>query len=507
MSASLDIVPKFVPKESQQPDYDVSENIVVVEHVWLCVYFPKLALQVFEYGEGVPFVVIEQQKNRHFIFAACDIAQSYGVTPGMPLNAAHALCRNLVVRVRDVQLEQKKLKRLARQAAEFTPSIALESPNAILMEVSGSLKLFGGMEKLQSCVRDVFSQEKQAFLIAAAPTPTAAWLLAYNGIEKLVTDKASLKSVLGGIALADTGLSMKLVDSLSKSGLCTLRDMWRLPRNGLARRFGRSLLVFLDRASGMQADLRRMFIPGVCFYSGLELPVHSDNLNLLSIAIQKLLDQVESFLLRHDGMVETLFVELWYDRESYTSIVIRLQKASRQADRFLTLIKERLEHTVLPDTVERIALRIDQVLPYATTHPDLFNKRDADEQDWQQLMEIIKARVGHEKVCGVRPAADHRPERAWEYCNPQQARHNAGAESWFRTLQRPLGLLLQPRPVSMYQTKLKFITSAERIASGWWDDGDVSRDYYIAVTKGGERWWIYQDKKNDNRWYLHGLFA
>jgi len=505
MNANLNIAPKFTPAEFESYVEPAAENLSTTEHIWLCICFPELALQIPAREQGMPFAVIEQQKNRHVIYAACNIAQSQGITPGMPLNAAYALCRNLRVCMRDATFERKKLEQLTRQAAHFTPSIALQEPDALLMEVSSSLKLFGGMEKLQNHVRDTFPEYD--FSLSVAPTPTAAWLLAHNGLEKTIIDKASLKSVLGEIALIDTGLSMKLVEGLSKSGLYTLRDLWRLPRDGLARRFGVSLLEFLDRACAIQPDLRRVFIPGVRFKVELELLVHSDSAHLLLIALGKLLEQAEEFLRSHDAMTDTLNIELWHDHSTHTPLPIRLQKAARQAEHFLSIITERLDHLTLPHTVERVTLRIDQVLPYAEPHADLFDKRESDKQDWQQLTELIKARIGNEKIYCVQTIADHRPERAWQYCSIGKTHNNSNTQTWIKTLHRPTGLLSQAQPIAADRKKLKFITNAERIEGGWWDDNDVCRDYYVAVSAKGSRWWVYRDLKQDNRWYLHGLFT
>lgn len=50
----------------------------------------------------------------------------------------------------------------------------------------------------------------------------------------------------------------------------------------------------------------------------------------------------------------------------------------------------------------------------------------------------------------------------------------------------------------------------ERIESGWWDGGDVRRDYYVAQTPGGGRAWIFRDHRrgtDDGEWWLHGWFA
>jgi protein ImuB len=46
----------------------------------------------------------------------------------------------------------------------------------------------------------------------------------------------------------------------------------------------------------------------------------------------------------------------------------------------------------------------------------------------------------------------------------------------------------------------------ERIESGWWDGGDIGRDYYAISTERGQRLWIYKDHATRG-WYLHGLFG
>jgi protein ImuB len=57
---------------------------------------------------------------------------------------------------------------------------------------------------------------------------------------------------------------------------------------------------------------------------------------------------------------------------------------------------------------------------------------------------------------------------------------------------------------------LKLLSRAERLESGWWDEGeggamgDLRRDYFIARNPQGQRAWIFRDAAG---WFLHGLFA
>ena len=75
------------------------------------------------------------------------------------------------------------------------------------------------------------------------------------------------------------------------------------------------------------------------------------------------------------------------------------------------------------------------------------------------------------------------------------------AHSLADTFDVPVGA--DPTPV----TELPQLLGApERIEAGWWEGEDSSRDYYLARTAEGARWWLYRDASN-NRWYLQGLWA
>lgn len=77
---------------------------------------------------------------------------------------------------------------------------------------------------------------------------------------------------------------------------------------------------------------------------------------------------------------------------------------------------------------------------------------------------------------------------------------------------RPLWLLSEPASLSPAFEHAPWVLrdGPERIESGWWDGGDVRRDYFIAQTPDGGVTWIYRDHRrgtDDGEWFLHGLFA
>ena len=79
--------------------------------------------------------------------------------------------------------------------------------------------------------------------------------------------------------------------------------------------------------------------------------------------------------------------------------------------------------------------------------------------------------------------------------------------------QRPLWLLPAPQPLDesggkpRRQGPLHLSGDAERIETGWWDGGDIGRDYYMACDIHGVQLWIFRERMVPHRWFLHGVFG
>jgi protein ImuB len=481
--------------------------------IWICVYFPRIALTVFTPPEGAPFVVIEEVRGQHIVHTACEIALSLGIMPGMPLHAAHVLCNNLSVRIRDIAGEEKVLRSLAERTTRFTPAISLSPPDSLLLEVSKSLRLFGGFDSLHDLVTREFVENP---VISSAPSPAAASLLARNGLEIIVREKHELKSVLGELRIEDVGLSPGLVPQLLKCGLRTLRDLWRLSRPDLARRFGTELVAFLDKACGAAPDPGKRMVTRTRFFQHLELPVETRNSGLLIIAAEKLFEKARVFLQSRGSATEKMIFKLWYRKPAgssrrYSSLVIRSQQADRHPQRFLPQFREKIEHMEIGQPVTGLSLRIDQVLPYYRESEDLFARsqpgRSNDHLDWQQLIDVLDARLGSKMIYCVAPEQDHRPEKAWRHTGPGQKQWNKGWKKEIPVPTRPLWLLDEPRKIPLYQCTLHPDGENERIESGWWDGEDFRRDYCIAAIPSGSRCWVFRDVNGANDFYMHGLYG
>ena len=80
-------------------------------------------------------------------------------------------------------------------------------------------------------------------------------------------------------------------------------------------------------------------------------------------------------------------------------------------------------------------------------------------------------------------------------------------------VRRPVWLFAQPEELGTRNGKpwlrgtLDLLEGPERIESGWWDQADAERDYYVARDKRGSLVWIYHECVEPRRWFLHGVFG
>jgi protein ImuB len=187
-----------------------------------------------------------------------------------------------------------------------------------------------------------------------------------------------------------------------------------------------------------------------------------------------------------------------------------------------------------------------------------------------ELIERLRARLGPESVYGLRVLPGHRPENTWAKHEVLSARHGLAAcgersgrdgaprpgtatpglarsmecaAQWragcglqgrydveglprgrsqarraaevtpWPAFRRPLWLLPVPRLLSerdglpRRRGPLRLLGEPERIETGWWDGGDIARDYYTAIDLHGVRLWIFRERAAPHRWFLHGVFG
>ncbi len=425
----------------------------------------------------------------------------------MSLATACALAPALNHRQRDPAAEAAALGQVAAWALQFTPAVTLQPPRGLLLEVEGSLRLFGGIGKILEAIKHGTADMGYTVSVACAPTAGAAWLLARGGAERVFAGSRTIREAIAPLPVRVLDCNDQALETFAAIGVRSLGDLLALPRDGTARRFGQHVLDQLDRALGLLPEARAFFTAPPRFDAALELAAVA-SAEILLFPAKRLLTQLAGYLAARCGGIQRFRLVLGHEDAPETVLEIGLATPSRDAGRFVILVRERLAATSLAAPVTRVRLTAGEILTLAGENGALFPDRMNDAGEWARLVERLSARLGQQAVHGLAPRAEHRPERAWQATAP-----GAGAAQAARA-PRPLWLLERPRPLDEMDSKpryrdgpLALIAGPERIESGWWDGDDVKRDYFIAQTADRATLWVYRERRQPGGWFLHGIFG
>jgi len=492
--------------------------------LWLAVHLPQLPLDIATRGdaERKACVLVEGGGARQRILLANSEAARLGIRPGMPLGAAHAL-GNVTPLPRVEEEEARALAQLCAWACQFTPVVNAVAPDGLLLEVRGSLHLFGGLHGLLSLLRRGLRElGMRAFAFSAAPTPLAATWLARGRQAATVDSLAALPAALSALPLEALRLPSRQLQDFSGIGVHTVGDCLRLPRDGLARRFAPGLLQDLDRALGREADPRPAYTAPTRFAGRLDLLWEIHHAQALATGMERLLHELGGLLRARSAVIRTLDWTLRHRDGNGARHRISLVAPSSDVAHLARLTREYFSRQRLSSPVRGIELAVDDLEVRTTVETgDLFfcgRRADGAEEHWPQFVERLQARLGAEALKALAAVPDHRPERATRVvrfgplARAPDAKAAAQDDAQRRRRPRPLWLTRRPLPLPEQNGRpslggmLTLEPERERVQGGWWEGADLERDYFIARDRNGTRWWVFRELNGRRGWFLHGVF-
>jgi protein ImuB len=473
--------------------------------LWAALNFPLLPLESHPpaLSQSEPWAIAE---GPH-VMAHNACAGARGVRNGMKLSAASALVPDLVYRQRNRETETLALNQLATWASQFTPSVSLQPPAGLLLEIEGSLRLLGGVRQILSAIKRECTVMGYAVAVACAPTVMAAWLLARASSEKIVSARIAIRDAISPLPITALDCDQPALEALHAIGARTIGDVLALPRDGVARRFDAALLNQLDRALGAAPEARTFFAIPPRFEAAVEFAYDVANAEALLFSAKRLLTQLAGFLAARCGGIQRFRITLLHEGVAATVLEVGLAMPARELERFVILVRERFATVALPALVRQMRIEADEIYELAGNTLGLFPDAAATNSEGSRLIERLQARLGSEAVLGLASCAEHRPELAWKNTSPGAGSVRAEAPL------RPLWLLAQPQPLPEISERphyrdqaLTMIAGPEIIETGWWN-GDIKRDYFIAQSPQSSLYWIYRDRRPPYPWFLHGIFG
>ncbi len=477
--------------------------------LWLCMTLPQLPLDALCCTEEArPTLVTMVERNARWVVCCNSAAERLNLRASMNYTVALAIASASVTFERNMAAERSALHRLAAWAYQFSASVIIGEPSSelrfahhacIWLEIGASLKLFGGFRKLIERIEQELKPLRYTYQLGVAPTLEGAALLARAGIRIAAVNSQSLRAHIQTLPITALPLPPEAPQQLEMAGVRSIGLLLELPRDGVARRFGPQVSRYLDRLIGAAPDPRTPYQLPAEYESSFDFEMEVRSTQALLFTLQRLLREFLGFLRARDTGVQHFTLQLTHRDVHDTTLLIGLSAPERNAELFFSVVRERLERTQLPAPTTALTLRATQFAAPIALQPEMFSGVLQQRETLSHTLDRITARLGDAQVHGLRSVADHRPELSWAESSPQEEHHS------LHFTERPLWLLPEPQPLQR-SVMPQIVSAPERIEGGWWDGGDVQRDYFIARTTTGADLWIFHDLNNQG-WYLHGFWS
>jgi protein ImuB len=458
-----------------------------------------------------------------------------GLYAGMTLSDAKAQVPELRTLEADPAADLALLDRLAEACRRYTPALAVDAPDGLYLNVSGTERLFGGEIGLIAEVTARFQRLGLSLRYGLADTPGLAWGLARFG-ERPVAGPGERAEILADLPMAALRLEADTVAVLRGLGLRRVGQLMDKARGPLARRIGRAALDRLDEALGGRACALalKLEVPPYLAEARLAEPITSED-QVLRVA-----EDLAAGLcgrLEGEGKGGRLFVlELFRVDGALKRLEVGTSRPLRSPPAIAALFTERLaslnEGLEADFGFEQARLWAPTVQPLKAGEDHLLGAPNA-EGAFSALADRLTARLGVGAVRRLTPVPETRtPERAvraepFEAARPRWTDEPAAVDEGAPL--RPITLFATPQPIETLagvpedpphqftwrRLKRRIVAAEgpERLEPEWGRSPSVGRmrDYYRLEDERGRRYWVFREGRFGDeapvRWFLHGLFG
>jgi protein ImuB len=480
--------------------------------------------------DDLPVILAAEGAHGPVVTATNRAAILAGLHVGARVVDMRALCPQVRIVRADPDGDRAALDKLMLWTRRWCPWTAVDDPDGIIMDTTGSDHLWGGEAALLRAIEGTFGVLGFDARLAMAPTHGAAWALARYGSLRAIATPETLARLTAPLPARALRLDANTVLLLQRLGLKSVGDLVAVPRASLARRFARAALwqnplLRLDQLQGRKPEPvnARDQPPRFAVQARLPEPVQDPTPYLpdLCVALCEALAQAG-----HGARQVTVTV---YRTDAEVShVTAATARASRDPGHLRRLFDDRLERINPGFGFELITLDADTTEALQAVQSDL-NGRTDDGAALAQMVDRLSAKLGPGLVCTPSAHASHIPERSlvWALALSQAPRQR----DQLACTQRPLRLLDTPEEIHVLYAipegppvqfrwrrmshRISRFTGPERIAPEWWNDrpGTLLRDYYRIEDDSSRRLWIYRvgiygdEERAPPRWFMHGIFG
>ncbi|TDO96740.1 Y-family DNA polymerase [Marinomonas balearica] len=489
--------------------------------MWMAFYFPQLSLEALDTnGCGNATALINRQKSK--LILCNQQARATGLKEGMSLSLAYTLNPDLQLREKDARAEWEQLEILALCLNQFSATVCISPPRAILIEVATMLQYFGSVSEIENKARQALNTWSENYIIGFAKTGKLALWRALSK-KPLLPDKQwqnlDEEVWIQDILIKHLDWSSKHIQRLQGMGFNTLNSLYRLPTSLLRRHLGVGLYTQFGQALGLIKEPLTPYHAPETFKRERLFEYEVESTLALLFPLKSIIQSMCLFLQRRRQWMYAFEITLtlaWSTNKAETSPVIRIQHdlGSDSAPLWLELTELKLTRLTLTAPVRSMRVDIVKMEQSEEESGDLFNNFQQQTRDQNLFISRLQARLGEQSIQTPKLTNEHLPEQAMRFLSVSLIEQKAKGGSSLRKLSRNNDLAHRPawqtkKPEQITPNQFQILEGPERISSAWWLNNNAvhssRRDYYIARWFDGRKAWVF---RNDlGTWYLHGWFG
>jgi protein ImuB len=365
-------------------------------------------------------------------------AQQCGLKLGMRCATVRSLAPECLLYPRDQRAEQNAYSQAAQVALAYSPSVYQHTRDTLLIDVTYSLRLFGGVRLIVHGLRQQLKRLTLQAQSGVAPTATGAWLLAQVArhstqhftpqstqkstpyltpySSRYACSQATLERLLNPLPCAMLPSAQPHLVWLKAIGCETLGGLRALPRSGLQRRVGTALLTELEQAYTQAVWPQAPYVAPEQFIEQLDLLDRLEHTTALVSFAERLALSLCTWLAAKQYALRSATLELHHERGRHACPPTALELAFGEPvwlmSQLMPLLNERLSRQSLAGPVVALTLRSQALASQHARSATLFPDPLHAPADYRRLLDLLSARLGAEQILQPAPLADHRPEIA-----------------------------------------------------------------------------------------------
>ena len=472
----------------------------------------------------VPFVLASPDHGRMVITAANALAQIQGADSGVVVADARAIIPSLQVLDDKPGLSLKLLNGLAEWCIHYTPAVAIDPPDGLILDTTGCAHLWGGEEPYLKNIITRFKNLGYNASVAMADTIGTAWAISRFRNDSYIIETGKQTTALISLPPAALRIEPDIAERLQKLGLRYIRDFIGMPRSALRRRFGQQFIKRLDQALGHEEEVMRPVQPVEPYQERLVCPELIVTRAGIEIALQRLLETLCNRLKQEQKGLRLAIFKGYRIDGKIEKIEIGTNRPSYNTSHLFKLFEIKLDRIEPALGIELFTLEAQKVEDVSPLQEKLWETSfGLDNIGLSELLDRFNGKFGPGHVHRYIPDEHYWPERS---VKPALSLNEKSTNTWRTDRPRPLQLLSKPERIDVtapipdyppmlfrYKEKLHKIIKAdgpERIEQEWWLQQGQHRDYYYVEDEEGLRYWLfrlghYSDKTY--QWFIHGFFA